>query len=435
MALLAASSSDKVTCTSSGILSSSSGPFTISLFVKCSNNSQTNCYLLQSWSPPAALGHIAIIYGYVAHTFEFYSQNGTGTDPRTGSQISVNDTNWHHICYRKSGSGAGAWDYFLDGVKTSINGSISFAFSAGLANINAFVDNTGSSSFAGALARIACWNIALSDRQVASLAKGIPPQFLSSTGEVLRWELQGTSTSKEPDLSANSRNGTITGTTIVHSPSLLAPFPSSDFGVEYTSAGGLTESVTDTLSLSDSVIVRNSGNNQNLSDAFIFTDSPTIHMDGFLDFTDNISFQDSVFFFMELGYSFQDSITLTEQTALLLGLLKAFSDAVSLADALSFGNIIKRLLADNLLLTDAFQQFLSSNIFSDQLSLQDSLRTFLTIALGISDVLSLTDGVTLNKSSLITHNVSDSLNLSDGVSIDSLEAITTYLRRYLNDVI
>jgi hypothetical protein len=72
---------------------------------------QTQKYLVMDG---ASADQTAIIYGYVANTVEFFAQGYTGTDPRTGSGIVVNDTLPHVIIYTYDGTN---WRGYLDGVE------------------------------------------------------------------------------------------------------------------------------------------------------------------------------------------------------------------------------------------------------------------------------------------------------------------------------
>lgn len=56
----------------------------------------------------------AVIYGFVANTVEFFSQGHSGTDPRAGSQIVINDLLPHTIIYTYDGA---VFRGFLDGVE------------------------------------------------------------------------------------------------------------------------------------------------------------------------------------------------------------------------------------------------------------------------------------------------------------------------------
>jgi hypothetical protein len=88
-----------------------SNNFTIEFWIKLASTGQTNKYVIAR-NNSVGSGQSAIIYGFVANKFEFFADSYTGTDPRTGSQITVADTNWHHIGYTYDGT---TWAGYLDG--------------------------------------------------------------------------------------------------------------------------------------------------------------------------------------------------------------------------------------------------------------------------------------------------------------------------------
>jgi hypothetical protein len=80
----------------------------------------------------ASADQSAIIYGYVANTVEFFAQGYTGSDPRTGSGIVVNDTLPHVIIYTYDGTN---WRGYLDGIeKFSVARTFSLFGSTGTAS-------------------------------------------------------------------------------------------------------------------------------------------------------------------------------------------------------------------------------------------------------------------------------------------------------------
>lgn len=81
--------------------------FTIAFWFRTRDTAQTNKYLLER-----DRNGLSIIYGYVANSIEVFSTFYTGSDPRTGSQITVDDTLWHHIAYTYDGS---TWAGYKDG--------------------------------------------------------------------------------------------------------------------------------------------------------------------------------------------------------------------------------------------------------------------------------------------------------------------------------
>ena len=94
--------------------------FTIVSWFKAANLTQSNTYLMQYRDDSTQWG---VIWEYVNNQVEFFASSYTGSNPRTGSGITIGDTNLHHIAYRYNGT---AWSYFLDGVETVINASITF---------------------------------------------------------------------------------------------------------------------------------------------------------------------------------------------------------------------------------------------------------------------------------------------------------------------
>lgn len=84
--------------------------FTVQFWAKLANTTQTSTYVISK--DTVGTNQQSIIYGYVTNDYEFYANGFTGTDPRTGSQINVADTNWHLIGYTYDGT---TWSGYLDG--------------------------------------------------------------------------------------------------------------------------------------------------------------------------------------------------------------------------------------------------------------------------------------------------------------------------------
>jgi len=151
-------------------LSSSAGPFTIALWFKPANLTQTNKYLWVEIKSSQA----ALLWEYASDSVEFYTNGYSGTDPRTDSGIVIPDTGWHHVAYRKAASGASAWDKFLDGSKTSINASITFTLAA-TDTTQYWARTAGGTACACSLAEFAIWGAALTDAAIAQLAVDAKP--------------------------------------------------------------------------------------------------------------------------------------------------------------------------------------------------------------------------------------------------------------------
>lgn len=97
--------------------------FTIEGWFKPANLTQTNKFATFFGSNDGA-SHWDTIWEFTNNQIEFYSFGYSGLDPRTGSGITLSDTNWHHIAYIYNGTN---WSYSLDGVNTVINANITFS--------------------------------------------------------------------------------------------------------------------------------------------------------------------------------------------------------------------------------------------------------------------------------------------------------------------
>lgn len=98
------SASNPVTIATPGVT-----PFAVLLRLRLNSTGQTNKYALIQRD---ATSQAAIIYGFVAGTFEFYAESFTGSNPRTGSGIAINDTATHTLIYSYDGS---TWAGYCDG--------------------------------------------------------------------------------------------------------------------------------------------------------------------------------------------------------------------------------------------------------------------------------------------------------------------------------
>jgi len=91
--------------------SSFTNGFTMSVWVKLGNNTQTGTYIYSRRNSSNSDNIFSIIYGYVSQKYEIY--NGAGGVLRANSQITVSDTNWHNICYSIGTSAKGYLDASL----------------------------------------------------------------------------------------------------------------------------------------------------------------------------------------------------------------------------------------------------------------------------------------------------------------------------------
>jgi hypothetical protein len=72
----------------------------------------------------------------------------------------------------------------------------------------------------GRLAEVAIWNVALTDAEVASIAKGVSPPYIQPAALVGYWPLWGDH-SPEIDLTFNARSMTVTGATKADHPPVM----------------------------------------------------------------------------------------------------------------------------------------------------------------------------------------------------------------------
>lgn len=177
--------------TQGAAFANSTGPWTFCAWIKPDSIIGTpQLYIFES--NKNLVGQFSIIYGYSAATVEVF--NSPGDDFRTGSQIVLPNTNWHHIAYRKAATGTAAYDKFLDGVKTSINASFTGTINACTGDMAAYGTDTAANLFAGALFDVACVNTNLTDGQITSLAGGALFSSLGILGTLYNnWRMDGSS--------------------------------------------------------------------------------------------------------------------------------------------------------------------------------------------------------------------------------------------------
>lgn len=180
-------------------LANYSGPFTVSCWFRV-DAAQSGKFLFgaQAWDPPFTQRWWGIMYGAVGDSVSFSSQNYSGSNPASGTDAVISDTDWHHIAYRKSGSGAGEWAMFLDGAKTVVSASISFTLPADLFRYRAFRRLPGD-EFRGALAHLSVWDVVVPDEAIAQMAARQRSDVAYPTRLLHYWPIDGTS-DPEPNL-------------------------------------------------------------------------------------------------------------------------------------------------------------------------------------------------------------------------------------------
>lgn len=227
------------------------------------------------------------------------------------------------------------------------------------------------------------------------------------------------------------------------------------------------------------------------NDAFNFIDSPIYSLDLEYNFNDSFTFSDNFAAAVGLTIAFSDSLSLTDNFAatLVLVITQLLSDSLSFSDNYA-ANLVGKLLTtipvnlagqpETLTLTDSIKYLLTivAN-FSDTLTLTDQFGTDVPLSLSESDTFNFSDsvnsgtGAILNESLSLSDSViqeasapflaltlavSDQLVLGDIPSTQFIEenigmlitevipfgdafnsssgvSDTSYLRRYLNDVL
>lgn len=133
---------------------------------RANNATQTNKYIAYLRDSGGTGNQAAVIFGYVANKIEFFAPQFTGADPRTGSQITVPDTNPHTFAYCYDGSN---WSGYIDGVQVF---SVSRTFSCNVANTNlvsTLLSANGSNTLDGSIIQWSTFNRGLSPSEARSI--------------------------------------------------------------------------------------------------------------------------------------------------------------------------------------------------------------------------------------------------------------------------
>lgn len=173
-------------------LSSSTGPFTLSLRFTPANLTDTVKAVLANGTGAGAYWQLRLDAGVVV----FESAGYTGSNPGTGSGITWSTATMKHAAWRYRGQ-ANEWSKWDSGTKTVISSAISFT----LPSVGSQFDlarNWSGAYCAGTYAEVAIWQAALSDEQMAELAAGVAPDVVAPGGLLAYWPLRG-NTSPEPN--------------------------------------------------------------------------------------------------------------------------------------------------------------------------------------------------------------------------------------------
>jgi hypothetical protein len=154
------------------IVAPTSTAFSVLQLIRLNSTGQTNRYSaiqFRRGSPPDT--QQAIIYGYSANAFEFYTDNFTGTDPRSGSGIVINDTAPHTLLYTYDGA---TWSGYLDGARVF---SVARTFSVNITATPVLPEscllsaNNGTNALDATLLLHAAWPVGLPDNLAREIAR------------------------------------------------------------------------------------------------------------------------------------------------------------------------------------------------------------------------------------------------------------------------
>lgn len=141
-------------------------------------------------------------------------------DTVTGGTLSTSV--WRHIAMVKNGTGASALKAILDGSVTS--GTSNASMTDGANDFRIGLNSQGAHPASGRVAEVAVWNVALTDAEVAALAKGASPLKVRPVGLAAYYPLWGVGEAGEPDLSGNGQHLTETGTVTVADHAPVGPY-------------------------------------------------------------------------------------------------------------------------------------------------------------------------------------------------------------------
>lgn len=278
-------------------------------------------------------------------------------------------------------------------------------------NGNAYVggDDTATDAFQGRIA-IVNWIVgtALTLPQIKSHQffprKHVNSKLLTFLGD------NGTGT--QPDFSGNGNSGTVTGSSRSDNPPIRRRLPWLHTSYTVSSILGLTESLSDTLSLSDAraLIL---GMLSPSSDSFSLSDGQLLREGLLPSASDSFSLSDSRLLNEGLLPQVTDSFGLTDQGSFIFTFNPSFFESVIFSDTIAPNLRYHQALSDLLTLSD-----------SQLLQLFSTLLTIIK-----SDAISLSDSILLPGSGI---QLRDAVALAL-IAVFSNQQYLYYLRRYLND--
>lgn len=210
---------------------------------------------------------------------------------------------------------------------------------------------------------------------------------------------------------------------------LLIPFVNDDPTVQ----------IFETLYFQDEAIVAEV-KTQDKSDTLDLSDDISIQAVGSIEAYDSqfYNWAEDVKVVLEVQLTFSDTLSLSDAVStavVIIAINQTPSDTLSLSDTIAILNLLAKSFEDNISLADAHQRLNNAFLLiNDTIALSDGLNLFVGAVPDFSDAVSLTDDVTVVLTIPLTVVVSDTLALSDTTSVLRLGTISSYLRRYLNDI-
>ncbi|MBU2036859.1 LamG domain-containing protein, partial [Patescibacteria group bacterium] len=196
---------------------------TLSFWMKAANLTQTNSYLLSKLSGSSNNAY-SVVWEYANNTVEFYAISYGFGRPSTNSQITINDTNWHHIIYTYDGA---TWRGYKDGVEAITPVSLVSSLTATAGNLLIGSFNGTQYLFNGLIDDVRVYNRALSAGEITDLynlgasrltVNAPPPSIANTSGSLVGyWTFNGADTNWSSatagttnDLSGSGNTGTMT---------------------------------------------------------------------------------------------------------------------------------------------------------------------------------------------------------------------------------
>lgn len=136
--------------------------FSISIWVSATSFNDASKYL---FSKRATQDEYAIIFGFSANKYEFYSETFTGSNPRTPLAVSLSDTAFHNIIWTYNGSNLKG---YFDGT-LSTNRAISFSLTTGNGNLILGSSTGTANNFNCKVDDLRIWYRVLTDPEITQL--------------------------------------------------------------------------------------------------------------------------------------------------------------------------------------------------------------------------------------------------------------------------